>query len=48
MVFTAAYSVFLPTTRYRLPLDFFLVILGAVAAGNMWNRLRPGRWAAVQ
>jgi 4-amino-4-deoxy-L-arabinose transferase-like glycosyltransferase len=48
IVFTAAYSVFLPTTRYRLPLDFFLVILAAVAADNMWNRLRHDRPAAVK
>jgi hypothetical protein len=27
--FTAVYAVFLPTTRYRLPLDFFLVVLAA-------------------
>jgi 4-amino-4-deoxy-L-arabinose transferase-like glycosyltransferase len=30
-VFTAVYCVFLPTTRYRLPLDFFLVIFTAHA-----------------
>lgn len=30
-VFTAAYSVFLPTTRYRLPLDFFLILFSARA-----------------
>ncbi|MGH3026525.1 MAG: glycosyltransferase family 39 protein, partial [Gaiellaceae bacterium] len=29
LTFTAVYSVFLPTTRYRLPLDFFLAILAA-------------------
>jgi 4-amino-4-deoxy-L-arabinose transferase-like glycosyltransferase len=29
--FTLVYSVFLPTTRYRLPLDFFLVIFSAYA-----------------
>jgi 4-amino-4-deoxy-L-arabinose transferase-like glycosyltransferase len=29
--FTAVYSVFLPTTRYRLPLDFFLIIFTAYA-----------------
>ena len=27
---TAAYSIFLPTTRYRLPLDFFLAIFAAM------------------
>lgn len=29
--FTVVYSVFLPTTRYRLPLDFFLIIFSAYA-----------------
>jgi 4-amino-4-deoxy-L-arabinose transferase-like glycosyltransferase len=29
LTFTAVYAVFLPTTRYRLPLDFFLIILAA-------------------
>ncbi len=27
---TAAYSIFLPTTRYRLPVDFFLAIFAAM------------------
>lgn len=31
LTFTAVYSVFLPTTRYRLPLDFFLVVFAAYA-----------------
>jgi 4-amino-4-deoxy-L-arabinose transferase-like glycosyltransferase len=48
IVFSAAYSVFLPTTRYRLPLDFFLVIFAAVAAGNMWNRMRHHGSAPVE
>jgi 4-amino-4-deoxy-L-arabinose transferase-like glycosyltransferase len=29
LTFTSVYAVFLPTTRYRLPLDFFLIILAA-------------------
>lgn len=40
-VFTGMYSVFLPTTRYRLPLDFFLVIFSAYALTTLW-----GRWTA--
>jgi 4-amino-4-deoxy-L-arabinose transferase-like glycosyltransferase len=36
--FTAVYSVFLPTTRYRLPLDFFLVIFSAYALARWMNR----------
>jgi hypothetical protein len=28
-IFTAVYAVYLPTTRYRLPLDFFLIIFAA-------------------
>jgi 4-amino-4-deoxy-L-arabinose transferase-like glycosyltransferase len=31
LTFTAAYAVFLPTTRYRLPLDFFVIIFAAYA-----------------
>jgi len=31
LTFTAVYAVFLPTTRYRLPLDFFLIIFAAYA-----------------
>jgi 4-amino-4-deoxy-L-arabinose transferase-like glycosyltransferase len=31
LTFTAVYAVFLPTTRYRLPLDFFLIIFAASA-----------------
>jgi len=37
-VFSGVYSVFLPTTRYRLPLDFFLVIFSAYALS--WLLLR--------
>jgi 4-amino-4-deoxy-L-arabinose transferase-like glycosyltransferase len=29
LTFTGVYAVFLPTTRYRLPLDFFLIIFAA-------------------
>jgi 4-amino-4-deoxy-L-arabinose transferase-like glycosyltransferase len=38
--FTAVYSVFLPTTRYRLPLDFFLVIFSAYALARFMNGAR--------
>jgi 4-amino-4-deoxy-L-arabinose transferase-like glycosyltransferase len=31
LTFTAVYAVFLPTTRYRLPLDFFVIIFAAYA-----------------
>jgi 4-amino-4-deoxy-L-arabinose transferase-like glycosyltransferase len=31
LTFTAVYAVLLPTTRYRLPLDFFLIIFAAYA-----------------
>jgi hypothetical protein len=39
-VFTAVYCVFMPTTRYRLPLDFFLVIFAAYAVTRMVPWLR--------
>jgi len=31
LTFTAVHAVLLPTTRYRLPLDFFLIIFAAYA-----------------
>ena len=40
LVLTAAHSVFLPAARYRLPLDFFLVIFAAVALQRIWLRWR--------
>lgn len=39
-VFTAVYCVFLPTTRYRLPLDFFLILFSAYALTRMVPWLR--------
>jgi 4-amino-4-deoxy-L-arabinose transferase-like glycosyltransferase len=39
-LFTAVYCVFLPTTRYRLPLDFFLVIFTAYALTRLMPSLR--------
>lgn len=39
-VFVATYSVFMPTMRYRLPLDFFLIIF---AAHTLRRYLLPGR-----
>lgn len=38
LAFTAPYCVFLPTTRYRLPLDFFLIVFAAVALAHWWER----------
>lgn len=35
---SAPYLVFLPTTRYRLPLDFFLIMFAAVAIVHWWER----------
>jgi 4-amino-4-deoxy-L-arabinose transferase-like glycosyltransferase len=43
IVLTGVYAVFLPTTRYRLPLDFFLIIFTAHAL----TRLLPG-WSALE
>jgi len=40
LVFMAVYSIYLPATRYRLPLDFFLLIFAAVALDRLWSRLR--------
>jgi 4-amino-4-deoxy-L-arabinose transferase-like glycosyltransferase len=34
-VWSVAYSVFLPTTRYRLPLDFFLIIFSAYTLSSL-------------
>ncbi len=36
--FSAPYYLFLPTTRYRLPLDFFLLIFSAIALVDFWKR----------
>jgi 4-amino-4-deoxy-L-arabinose transferase-like glycosyltransferase len=38
--FTAVYSVFLPTTRYRLPLDFFLILFAAYALKHASETLK--------
>lgn len=35
---TVPYCIFLPTTRYRLPLDFFLLMFAAVALTHWWER----------
>jgi hypothetical protein len=40
LVLTAAHSVFLPTARYRLPLDFFLMMFAAEALRQILLRLR--------
>ena len=45
LTFTAVYAVFLPTTRYRLPLDFFLIIFAAYTlkrVGQLFTRLVRG------
>ncbi|HET9388620.1 MAG TPA: glycosyltransferase family 39 protein [Steroidobacteraceae bacterium] len=34
-VFMSAYSLFMPTTRYRLPLDFFLILFSAYTLGRL-------------
>jgi 4-amino-4-deoxy-L-arabinose transferase-like glycosyltransferase len=38
LTFTAAHSVFMPTTRYRLPLDFFLVLFAAYSVSALSRR----------
>lgn len=38
VAFTAPYTIFLPTTRYRLPLDFFLIMFTAVVLIRWWER----------
>ncbi len=44
LALTATYCVFMPTTRYRLPLDFFLIVFAAVALAYWWERMtRPDR-----
>jgi 4-amino-4-deoxy-L-arabinose transferase-like glycosyltransferase len=40
LVISAAYSVFPPWTRYRLPLDFYLLIFAAVAIERLWLLVR--------
>jgi 4-amino-4-deoxy-L-arabinose transferase-like glycosyltransferase len=34
-VFMGTYSIFMPTTRYRLPLDFFLILFSAYTLGRL-------------
>lgn len=46
-VFTAVYSVFLPTTRYRLPLDFFLIVFSAYALTRFVPTTGPAEHAPV-
>jgi 4-amino-4-deoxy-L-arabinose transferase-like glycosyltransferase len=38
LTFTAAYALFLPTTRYRLPLDFFLALFAGYALARVVER----------
>lgn len=40
LALTATYCVFMPTTRYRLPLDFFLILFAAVPLAYWWERTR--------
>ena len=37
LAFSATYCIFLPTTRYRLPLDFFLIIFAAYAIARFFQ-----------
>jgi hypothetical protein len=46
LVFVAVYSVFLPTLRYRLPLDFVLLILAAAALHHLFIRFSCNRLAS--
>lgn len=41
---TVPYCVFLPAMRYRLPLDFFLIVFAAAALARRWERKD---WAPV-
>ncbi len=36
--FTAVHAVFFPTTRYRAPIDFVLIIYAAAALDRLWER----------
>jgi 4-amino-4-deoxy-L-arabinose transferase-like glycosyltransferase len=48
LAFTAVYSVFLPTTRYRLPLDFFLILFAAYAIKQVCEYLKTRTQRAVR
>jgi 4-amino-4-deoxy-L-arabinose transferase-like glycosyltransferase len=41
VAFSAPYYVFLPTTRYRLPLDFLLVLFAGLPLARWWKRWQP-------
>jgi hypothetical protein len=47
LAFTAVYSVFLPSTRYRLPLDFFLILFAAYAINQVGEYLKMRTQQAV-
>ena len=36
-VFIAPFAVFLPTMRYRLPLDFLLILFASVPLAHLWG-----------
>jgi hypothetical protein len=35
VTFIAPYAIFFPTTRYRMPIDFLLILFAAVALANL-------------
>jgi hypothetical protein len=47
VTFVAPYAVFLPATRYRLPIDFLLIVFAGAALSRLWLRFAPGRAIAT-
>ena len=47
VVFVAPFTVFLPTMRYRLPIDFLLAIFAAIPLARLWRHL-VARWLAAR
>ncbi len=40
LALSSPYYLFLPTTRYRLPLDFFLIVFAGLPLAHWWERRR--------
>ncbi len=47
LTFAVTYCIFLPTTRYRLPLDFFLIIFCAYAISKLFRLGKTNHAPAV-
>lgn len=43
VMFVAPFAIFLPTMRYRLPMDFLLILFASVPLAHLWSRVVEAR-----